>query len=131
MMEGVPVKVLHGEYTVPGVTLRLHFRHERALDVLARRVEVDGKEGNKLLVAFALDILRQNYPEITEDELIDKVSIPDLGAIIGAALPQSGYSQRPLGSPPASASPAPSSSAGLSTQPAGESTTSSTSPGPT
>ena len=124
-MDGVTVKVLHGEYMVPGVTLRLHFRHERALDALRPDSGIDAKEGNKLLIAFAVDILKQNYPGITEDDLLDRVAMTDIGAIIGAALPQSGYSRRPL-EPKPSASPAPTSSDGSSTQPAGESTTSST-----
>ena len=132
-MDGVPVKVLNGEYIVPGVTLRLHFRHERALDALRPDGGVDPKEANKLLVAFALDILRRNYPEITEDELIDAAGMADIGAIIGAGLSQSGYSKRPLdqASQPPSASPEATSSAGSSTPPAGASTTSSNSPGPT
>ena len=125
MMEGTTVKVLRGEYVVPGVTLRLHFRHERALDALRPDSGIDAKEGNKLLIAFAVDILKQNYPGITEDDLLDRVAMTDIGAIIGAALPQSGYSRRPL-EPKPSESPAPTSSDGSSTQPAGESTTSST-----
>ena len=124
-MEGVTVKVLRGEYVVPGVTLRLHFRHEAALDALRPGSGLDPKESNKLLIAFAIDILKQNYPGITEDELLDRVSMGDIGAIIGAALPQGGYTRRPL-EPSPIPSPDPKSSDGSSTQPAGESTTSST-----
>ncbi len=124
-MEGTTVKVLRGEYVVPGVTLRLHFRHERAFEALQPGKGIDAKEGNRLLIAFALDILKQNYPEITEDELLDTASLADIGSIVGAALPQSGYTRRPL-EPSPSPSPDPTSSAGSSTQPAGESGTSST-----
>ena len=124
-MQGVTVKVLNGEFLVPGVTLRLHFRHERALESLQPGKGIDAKEGNRLLIAFALDILRQNYPDITEDDLLDNASLGDVGAIVGAALPQSGYTRRPL-EPSPSQSPDPTSSAGSSTQPDGASQTSST-----
>lgn len=125
-MDGVTVKVLNGEYVVPGVTLRLHFRHERALDFLVKSGSVDPKEGNQLLVAFATDILRQNYPQITEDELMDRCGLADIGAIIGAALPQSGYSRGPLEPTAVSASLAAISSDGSSTLPGGDPATSST-----
>lgn len=124
-MEGVTVKVLRGEFVVPGVTLRLHFKHEAALDALQPNSKASPKESNRLLLAFALDILRQNYPDMTEDTLLDQAGLADIGAIIGAALPQSGYSRRPL-ELPASASPEPSLSAGSSTPPAGDPATSST-----
>ena len=123
-MQGVTVKVLNGEFLVPGVTLRLHFRHERALDALRPEAGIDSKEGNRLLIAFALDILQQNYPSLTEDQLMGMVSLADVGAIVGAALPQSGYTRRPLEPSEPSASPAPSSSDGSSTQPDGVPTTS-------
>ena len=70
-MDGVTVKVLRGEFVVPGVTLRLHFKHEAALDALQPNSKASPKESNRLLLAFALDILRQNYPDMTEDTLLD------------------------------------------------------------
>ena len=127
-MRGVIVKVLNGEYVVPGVTLRLHFEHEQALEALGAASTVPPKEANRLLLDFALAILRQNYPALTRDELIDTAGMADLGAIIGAALPQSGYSRGPLARAVSAGngSPAPNSSAGSSMPPAGDPPPSST-----
>ncbi len=125
-MDGVTVKVLRGEFIVPGVTLRLHFKHEAALDALQPGWNANPKESNRLLFAFALDILKQNYPDLTEDALLDQCGLADVGGIIGAALPQSGYSRRPLDREKPIGSPDPSSSAGSSTPPAGDPATSST-----
>ena len=127
-MRGVTVKVLNGEYVVPGVTLRLHFEHEGALEALGPGSTVAPKEANRLLLEFALAILRQNYPALTREEFLDAAGMADVGAIIGAALPQSGYSRGPLGQAASgpNPSPAPNSSDGSSTPPVGDPGTSST-----
>ena len=125
-MRGVIVKVLNGEYVVPGVTLRLHFDHEQALEALGAASTVPPKEANRLLLEFALAILRQNYPALTREEFLDAAGMADVGAIVGAALPQSGYSRGPLAQRAGNDSPAPTSSDGSSTPPVGDPGTSST-----
>lgn len=120
-MKGVPVKVAFGEYVVPPVSLRMHFDHEAELDVI-RNKDANPKEWTRAAIAFLLAVLARNYPDITEEQFLERVSQTDLATLIVAATNQSGYTKGPLDSP--SASPEATSSAISSTQPAGTPTTS-------
>lgn len=124
-MKGVKVQVAFGEYTVPPVSLRLHFDHVAERKVLAN-VQADPDDWARAAVKFIVSVLERNYPDITADQLLETVSEPDLAALLIAATRQSGYTDRPLVGAEETRSPDPSSSAISSAPPAGSPTTSST-----
>lgn len=124
-MRGVKVQVAFAEYTVPAVSLRLHFDHAAERKLLAN-TQADPDEWARAAVKFLLAVLARNYPDLTEEQLLETVSEPDLAALLIAATRQSGYTERPLVRTEERSSPEPSSSATSSAQPAGSPTTSST-----
>jgi hypothetical protein len=124
-VRGVKVQVAFGEYTVPAVSLRLHFDHAPERKILAN-TQADPDEWAHAAIKFLLAVLARNYPGLTEEQFLDTISEPDLAALLIAATRQSGYTDRPLVKAEEKSSPEPSSSATSSVPPDGSPTTSST-----
>ena len=89
--EGVAIVLAGTEYTVPALGIR---DVKRLLPMVQRMKLEDGAPKEEFLddaCALIVVALRRNYPDMTDDEIIDLLDVTNLKPVLAAVLQASGF----------------------------------------
>ena len=90
LLSGVKVTMGGREYTLPPLTLGSLKRIGNKINTLSKIDSVPNEEQTDAIAQIVLASVNRNYPEITQDELLEMIDLGNLKEIFEAVLGLSG-----------------------------------------
>jgi len=95
LLSGVKVTMGGREYTLPPLTLGSLKRIGNKINTLSKIDSVPNEEQTDAIAQIVLASVNRNYPEITQDELLEMIDLGNLKEIFEAVLGVSGEAVSP------------------------------------
>lgn len=90
LLSGVKVSMGGRDYTLPPLTLGSLKRIGNKINALSNIDSVPNEEQTEAIASIVLASVNRNYPEITQDELLEMIDLGNLKEIFEAVLGVSG-----------------------------------------